>query len=403
MIGTIIEWYDIFIFSTGAIYIGKELFPSTNPVAAILGVLLVFALGFATRPIGAFVFGHWGDKRGRKYSLIYTLLISGISSGIVGLLPTYQQIGVATIIILVILRLILGFGLGGEWGGAVLLLVENSEKRRAFYSAFIQSTVGIGLLIGSAVFLGLSMTLPSSAMYAYGWRIPFLGSFVMVAVGLAIRLKVSETKLFEEIRKVGKVLPTPSTVMFKKYWKELTIGTILAGSVGTVFYVGAILIPLVYKLNGAITSSASFLGLIIFAILDIIFVFLSGYIADKVGRRPMLILSNLLPIIAVYPAFLFRTYSMFFTMMVLFGIFHGLGYSPLAAMLSEIYPTNIRYTGSSSSYQYGNSFLGGPASYVSSDLGAINFFLYPVYMIILAAITIGIVAKVKETKDISLE
>jgi len=250
MIGTIIEWYDVFIFSSGAFYIGEELFPSKNPLAAVLNVLLIFALGFVTRPVGALLFGHFGDRRGRRYSLLYTLLISGISSGLVGLLPTYQQVGSITIVSLVILRLLLGLGLGGEWGGAVLLTVENSEGRRAFYTAFIQSTVGIGLLLGSLVFLGLSTTLSQAEMLSFGWRIPFLLSFLMVGIGLVIRLRVDETALFVRVKERGMLLSFPSGEMFRKYWRELLLGTVVAGALGTVFYVGAILLPVFYKLTG---------------------------------------------------------------------------------------------------------------------------------------------------------
>jgi Arabinose efflux permease len=345
MIGTIIEWYDVFIFSSGAFYIGEELFPSKNPLAAVLNVLLIFALGFVTRPVGALLFGHFGDRRGRRYSLLYTLLISGISSGLVGLLPTYQQVGSITIVSLVILRLLLGLGLGGEWGGAVLLTVENSEGRRAFYTAFIQSTVGIGLLLGSLVFLGLSTTLSQAEMLSFGWRIPFLLSFLMVGIGLVIRLRVDETALFVRVKERGMLLPFPSGEMFRKYWRELLLGTVVAGALGTVFYVGAILLPVFYKLTGAISSSLSFEGTALFAIADIVMVFAGGWLADKVGRRPILILANLLALITIYPAFIFRSVDSFFLMLLLFGIYHGMGYSPLAAMVSEIFPTNVRYTG----------------------------------------------------------
>lgn len=402
MIGTVIEWYDVFIFSSGAFYIGEELFPSKNPLAAVLSVLLIFALGFVTRPIGALVFGHFGDKKGRRYSLLYTLLISGISSGLVGLLPTYQQAGALTIIMLTILRLLLGLGLGGEWGGAILLAVENSERKRAFYSAFVQSTVGIGLLLGSLVFLGLSSTLSQAQMLSFGWRIPFLLSFLMVGVGLVIRLKVNESTLFMKVKEKGMLLSIPSGAMFKKYWKELLLGTVLAGALGTIFYVGAILLPVFYKLSGIIPASLSFEGTSLFAVADIITVFIGGWLADNVGRRPVLILANLLALITIYPAFIFRSVDSFFVMLLLFGIYHGMGYSPLAAMVSEIFPTNVRYTGASSSYQFGNSFLGGPASYISADLGSINYLLYPVYAVVLIIVTLGFLAKAKESKDVEI-
>ncbi|WP_218185304.1 MFS transporter [Sulfuracidifex metallicus] len=304
MIGTLVEWYDVFIFSSGALYIGKELFSSTNPITSILDVLLVFALGFVTRPIGAILFGHYGDRIGRKYSLIYTLLISGISSGLVGTLPTYQQAGLVTVVLLVILRLALGLGLGGEWGGAILLAVENTSKRRAFFSAFVQSTVGIGLLLGSLVFLALSSVLTKGQMFSFGWRIPFLLSFIMVVIGVTIRLKVDETSLFNQIKARGMILSFPSGEMFRKYWRELLLGTVVAGALGTIFYVGAVLLPVFYTLSKVISSTTSFEGIILFALADIAMVFAGGLISDKVGRRPLLLLSNLLALVSVYPVFI---------------------------------------------------------------------------------------------------
>ena len=201
MIGTIIEWYGIFIFASGAIYIERTFYPSVSVAEGLLLTLLTFALGFITRPVGAYVFGHFGDRLGRKRILLLTLLISGISTGLTGLIPSEASIGAMAIVLLVVLRLALGFGLGGEWGGAMLLTLETFKNRRGFYSSFVQSTVGIGLLLGILIFIPLVYALPSSFMYSIGWRIPFLASFVIVVVGVFIRLKVKETPVFEAEKK----------------------------------------------------------------------------------------------------------------------------------------------------------------------------------------------------------
>lgn len=402
MVGTVVEWYDVFIFSSGASYIGAEIFPSKNPLASELSVLLVFALGFITRPLGAILFGHLGDKGGRTRTLMFTLFISGFSSGLIGLLPTYAQAGDLSILGLTSLRLILGLGLGGEWGGAVLLMVENSGKRRSFYSSFVQSTVGIGLLMGSIVFLILSSLLPKSQMYSYGWRIPFLLSFLMAGIGLLIRAKVDETPLFRKAKESGVILDFPLAEMVGKWWRQLLLGTVVAGSLGTIFYVGAVLLPLVYKSTGVIGAQEAFLGTAFFASIEVLSVFLGGFLGDKIGRRTLVILSNFLALLSIYPAFLFRDHILFFIFMGLYGIYHGLSYSPLAALVSEVFPTNVRYTGSSSAYQFGNSFIGGPASYVSAYLGSFDLYLYPVYAVVLSLITIGVVYKSKETKDVEL-
>ena len=402
MIGTIIEWYDVFIFGTGAYYISLELFPPSNPTVALLNTFLVFALGFVTRPIGAIVFGHFGDKIGRKTMLLITLTSSGIASGLVGLLPTYAQVGLLTVILLVILRLILGFGLGGEWGGAVLLMVENSEKRRGFWVSFVQSTVGIALILGSLVFLILSSVTSKSFMLSYGWRIPFLLSFLMTVIGVIIRLKVEETKAFMKAKEENKLVDVPSKVLFKNNWKEVLIGTVLSGSLGTIFYVGAILVPAVMESLNVIPVQLGFLATLLMGFFDSIFVFVGGILSDKIGRKVLIILSNVLGLVLLYPSFYIKNEFAIVALISIYGIAHGIGYSPLAAYISEIFPTNVRYSGSSASYQFGNSFIGGPASYVSDFLGTINYFLYPVFALMVILVSIGVIVKGKETKEISI-
>ncbi|MQL54399.1 MFS transporter [Acidianus ambivalens] len=402
MIGTIIEWYDVFIFGTGAYYISVELFPPTNPTVALLNTFLVFALGFLTRPLGAIVFGHFGDKIGRKEMLIITLTSSGIASGLVGVLPTYAQVGLLTVFLLVILRLILGFGLGGEWGGAVLLMVENTENKRGFWVSFVQSTVGIALILGSLVFLILSSFTSSSFMLSVGWRIPFLLSFILTIIGLLIRLRVEETKAFEKAKEENKILETPSKELFKRNWKEVLLGTLLAGSLGTIFYVGAILVPAVMESLKILPLQLGFLATLLMGLMDSIFVFVGGILSDKLGRKILLLISNVLGLILLYPSFYIPNDLVIVALIATYGIAHGLGYSPLAALISEIFPTNVRYSGSSSAYQFGNSFIGGPASYVSDFLGSVSYALYPIFAVIIILISIASLYKIKETKEVKI-
>ena len=247
MIGTIIEWYGIFIFASGAIYIERTFYPSVSVAEGLLLTLLTFALGFITRPVGAYVFGHFGDRLGRKRILLLTLLISGISTGLTGLIPSEASIGAMAIVLLVVLRLALGFGLGGEWGGAMLLTLETFKNRRGFYSSFVQSTVGIGLLLGILIFIPLVYALPASFMYSIGWRIPFLASFVIVVVGVFIRLKVKETPVFEAEKKKNRILKSPEKELFTKHWKKIVVGTLLAGSSGNFFYFAIALLPVLFE------------------------------------------------------------------------------------------------------------------------------------------------------------
>ncbi len=403
MIGTIIEWYGIFIFSSGAIYIADVFYPTVSKSVGILLTLLTFALGFVTRPVGAFVFGHYGDKLGRKRMLLITLLISGISTGLTGVIPGYVSIGIWAIILLVVLRLILGFGLGGEWGGAMLLTLENFKGKRGFWSSFVQSTVGIGLLLGTIAFLVLEFLLPSSAMYSYGWRIPFVLSFVIVVIGFLIRYRIKETPIFEAAKKEKQLSGLPAKQLFKRNWREVLAGTLIAGSSGNFFYFAISFLPVIFESTKVITVDEGLIAIFIFAIADIIFVFVGGIVSDRYGRRPILLIANVVALVLLYPAIYLVSPIEFSVILAFFGLAHGLSYSPLAAFISEVFPTNVRYSGNSMSYQFGNAFIGGPAPYASDLLGGVFYPLYPVFTLIFIIIAFGVIIKSKETKNNSLE
>ncbi|HEU16079.1 MAG TPA: MFS transporter [Nitrososphaeria archaeon] len=402
MIGTLLEWYDIFIFSTGAFYVAANFMPSGSPVAAIASTLLIFAIGFLFRPLGAFVFGHYGDKIGRKNMLMYTIVISGLSSGIVGLLPTYAQIGVWAIVLLVIMRLLLGFGLGGEWGGAMLVALEHGQKRRGYWSSFVQSTVGMGLVLGSIVFLVLGAIIGQSAMVAWGWRIAFLISFLLMAIGFYIRYTLPETPVFEAAKKEKAIVSVPAGTVFTKYWRQLLLSTIIAGAVGTIWFTGSVTLPTIYRLFHVVTPELQQIGILLFGLIEILFVFLGGPLSDRIGRRPTIYIASIIFLVVLYPVIIAKSVAMFFVAMALLGIAHGIAYAPEGAMISEIFPTNVRYTGNSLAYQFGNAFIGGPQPYVSVDLGAISYLLEPVYAVVFAVIAIVAAYKFKETKDVDL-
>ena len=402
MIGTIIEWYGIFIFSSGAIYIADVFYPTETPAVALLLTLLTFALGFITRPIGAFVFGHYGDKIGRKRMLLLTLLISGISTGLTGLIPGFNSIGYWAIALLVILRLILGFGLGGEWGGAMLLTLENFKGKRGFWSSFVQSTVGIGLLIGTGVFLLVEYLLPKSAMISYGWRIPFLASFLIVVIGFLIRYRIDETPIFKAAMAEKSIKKVPAKDLFKKNWLQVLEGTLLAGSSGNFFYFAITLLPSVFEGNKVITPTQGLIAVSIFGILDILLVFIGGILSDRIGRKFPLLIANLLALILLYPSIYITGFVPFTIIVSLFGVAHGLSYSPLGAFVSEVFPTNVRYSGNSMSYQFGNAFIGGPAPYASDLLGGIYYFLYPVFTLAFILVAFGTIATMKETSKVNI-
>ncbi|MEM1645082.1 MAG: MFS transporter [Ignisphaera sp.] len=377
-------------------------YPSANPLISLSLTFLTFALGFLTRPLGAFIFGHYGDRVGRKNSLILTLLLSGISTGLIGILPSYDSVGFLAVVLLVILRLLLGIGLGGEWGGALILLLETYRRRRGLYATFVQSTVGIGLLLANLLFLIVTISYTQQQILDFGWRIPFLVSFLLVILGLLMRFRIPETPLFEQAKLAGKIQKIPSSTVFRKYWFRILLGTLIAGSVGNFFYYGATFIPNIFATLKIITTQDALIGSTLLAIMDIVFVFVSGYLADVTGRKIVLIIANVIALIILYPAIIFVSNTMFLVFVALLGIAHGLAYTALGAMLTELFPTEVRYTGTSLSYQFGNSFIAGLAPYVGSVLGGINYLLYPVFTLISIIVALISIYIAPETRELDL-
>ncbi len=402
MIGTILEWYGIFLFSSGAIFIAHAFLPKGNPLTTIASTLFIFAIGFFMRPVGAIVFGHYGDKIGRKAMLMWTLIISGVSTGLVGVLPTYAQAGALSIILLIILRLLLGFGLGGEWGGAMLLTLENFKSKRGFWTSFVQSTVGIGLILGALAFLILTSILPSSAMYDWGWRIPYLLAFLVLIVGIFIRLRIPETPIFEATQKEKKIEKYPIKALLINHWKNLTMGTLIVASSGTIYYYGVSFLPVLYETQNIVTVQFAQIAIIGFALAEILFVFAGGYLSDLKGRRFFAILANIIFLIIVFPSILIKGADLLIVYLVLYGLAHGIGYTSEGDIISEIFPPNVRYTGNSFAYQFGNAYISGLAPYAALAIGSASALLYPLYGIVFSIAAIASALKIKETKDVDL-
>jgi MFS family permease len=404
MVGSAVSWYSWFLFSSGAIYISTAFLPPGNQTTSVTETLGVFAAGFLVRPFGAIVFGHYGDTRGRKKMLLLTVLLVAASAAAIGTLPGYAQIGSLSIIPVVAAYLVLGFALGGEWVGSLLLMMENApEGERAARSAYAQATIGIGLLSGSIAYYLIGGFLSSGDMYGYGWRVPFLLSVPFGVAAFAIRLRIRETRLFGEVQARGLVTRLPVADILRRQKYKLLMGTLIVGSSGTIFYVGAALLPVVFELSKVVTIQLGEVGIAIFALGEVVAVFAGGAVSDRVGRRPMIWLTNAGLLAIVYPAFYLQSATAFLVCMALFGVTHGIGYAPIGTMISEVFPTNIRASGSSLTYQTGNSLISGPASFFSALLGTFAFFLYPVYAVLWALVAIRAVSVVPETKDSTLE
>ncbi len=352
LIGTTIEFFDFYIYANAAVLVFPQLFfPAANSTSSMLESLATFSIAFLSRPLGSAFFGHFGDKVGRKVTLVVSLLTMGVSTVCIGFLPGYASIGVAAPLLLILCRFGQGVGLGGEWGGAVLLAIENAPaNKRAWYGMFPQLGAPIGLLLSGGTFLLLTDVMTNEDFMDYGWRIPFIASSLLVLVGFYIRLKITETPAFENSKSEQEQVKIPFVTLVKSYRNELLFGTFAAITTFLVFY-----LMTVFTLSWATTelgySKRDFLLLQLFSVLFFAFLIpVSAMIADRVGRRKMLIVATIL--IAIF-GFGF-SYFMNSGSTILVALFlclgmglMGLTYGPLGTFLSELFPTTVRYSGAS--------------------------------------------------------
>jgi metabolite-proton symporter len=355
LIGTTIEFFDFYIYANAAVLVFPQLFfPGSDPTTSILESLATFSIAFFARPLGSAVFGHYGDRIGRKATLVVALLTMGISTVCIGLLPTYESIGIVAPLLLMLFRFGQGLGLGGEWGGAVLLAIENAPpNKRAWYGMFPQLGAPIGLLLSGGTFLVLSDTLSEENFFDFGWRIPFVSSAVLVLVGFYIRLKITETPSFVQSVETKKQVKMPLFTVFKSYQKELVFGTLAAVTTFVLFY-----LMTVFTLSWATTelsfSRKDFLIIQLFSVLFfMIAIPVSALLADRFGRRLILVsISLLIAIFGLFFSFFFKAESSgFITVFSCLGMgLMGLTYGPLGTFLSELFPTEVRYTGASMTF-----------------------------------------------------
>jgi len=355
LVGTTIEYFDFYIYATAAVLVFPKLFfPTADPASGTLESLATFALAFFARPLGAALFGHFGDRKGRKATLVAALMTMGPSTVAIGLLPTYQSIGIAAPILLALFRFGQGLGLGGEWGGAVLLATENApEGKRAWYGMFPQLGAPIGFLISSGTFLLLSKTMSDQQFFNYGWRIPFIASAVLVWVGLYVRLKITETPDFIKIIEKNERVKLPIIEVFTKHTKAIVLGTVATITTFLLFYLMTVF-TLSWGTSALHYSKTSFLvGQMISMLFFALGIPVSAILADRYGRGKMLILATVgIFIFGLFFAPLFSTGNWGVTVLflVLGMLLMGLTYGPLGTALAEIFPAAVRYTGASLSF-----------------------------------------------------
>ena len=398
-VGTAIEWYDYFIYGmAAAIAFGPLFFPSFSPVAGTLAAFATYSVGFLARPLGGIVMGHFGDKVGRKTMLVTSLLLMGVATAGVGLLPTYENIGVWAPVLLVTLRFIQGIGVGGEWGGAVLMAVEHAPaNKRAFYGSFPQMGVPGGLILANLVFLMTSSSLSDDAFAAWGWRVPFLASALLVIVGLVIRFSITESPEFEKVKQAGDVDRMPIVTVLTKHWRQVVLaaGAFMGNNtVGYIFMAyllgyGTTVLGLDRSLMLTITlvGALTWLAVIPWA----------AALSDRHGRHRVLLLGS--AGLAAWMVVLFPLVDTARPGVILVGIvgtavFLGITYGPIAAVFSDLFNAKIRYSGASLGYQLGSILGGGLAPTLATALYAAGGSSTPVtvYLVAVSLVSLGCLA-----------
>ena len=372
-IGTTIEWYDFFLYGTAAALVFNKLFfPTLDPLAGTLSAYGTFAVGFVARPLGGVIFGHYGDRLGRKQMLVWSLLIMGIATALIGLTPTYGTVGVWAPILLVVLRFVQGIGVGGEWGGAVLLAVEHSGgARRGFHGSWPQMGVPGGLLLSTGVFAVLNGALPEQAFLSWGWRVPFLISVVLVAVGLFIRLRVLESPSFERVKDARQESRMPLLDVFREHPREVLIGMGMRFAQNVIFYIYTVFILSYGEKSLGYPRSVMLRAVIVVSVIGLITTPFWSHLSDRVGRRPVYLAGAVFSLLVVIPFFWLvgRGPGWVIVGMVLaMNIGHDMMYGPMAAVLSELFGTRVRYTGASLVYQLTSVVSGGVAPFIATLL-----------------------------------
>jgi metabolite-proton symporter len=401
LIGTTIEWYDFFLYGTAAaLVLNKLFFPTFDPISGTLASLATYSVGFVARPIGGIVIGHYGDRIGRKSMLVLTLVLMGAATFLIGLLPTYAMIGPFAPVLLVILRSAQGFGVGGEWGGAVLMAVEHAPRgRRGFYGSWPQIGVPAGLLLANLVYRPFSR-MPQSAFLSWGWRVPFLLSIVLVAVGLLIRVRIIETPAFTSMKEARREARQPILEVLTRYPKPvlLAMGARLAEN--GAFYLYSVFV-LVYAAQHVHMDSGVVLGALIFAAtVELAAIPAYGALTDRIGRKPVYLFGGIMTALLAYPLFrMLDTGSPLFVRVALLlalVLSHAAMYAPQGAFFSELFGTHVRYSGASLGAQLSSVLAGGLSPLIATSFlqhgygrGALSLYLIGMSVVTIVSVLVA--------------
>ena len=435
LIGTSIEFYDFYVYATAAVLVFPKLFfPTTDPNVGLLTSFAVFGVAFVARPIGSIIFGHFGDRIGRKKTLVASLLTMGIATVLIGFLPTYASIGLWAPILLTVMRFAQGLGLGGEWSGAALLATENAPAgKRAIYGTFPQLGAPIGFIIANGVFLWLNLGMSAADFASWGWRVPFIASAVLVVIGLYVRFKLVETPAFQKVLDAGEVAAVPVARVFKTSWRPLILGTFIMLATYTLFYLmttftltfgtafssadaakaaadkaGTTFNPATFTPGLGFNRNDFLIMLIIGVVFFGIFTLVSGPLAERFGRRKTLIVTTIGILVfglLFVPLFGAGTVGTMALLIIGFTLM-GLTFGPMGAVLPELFPANVRYTGSAISYNFASILGAAVAPFFAVALwqaaGGSPVWV-GVYLSAMAAITLIALIISTETRDVDYD
>ncbi|WP_161927524.1 MFS transporter [Gordonia crocea] len=423
MVGTTIEFFDFYIYATAAVFVFPTLFfPKGNDTAALLASFAIFGVAFVARPVGSMIFGHFGDRIGRKATLVGSLLTMGIATFIIGLLPTFSAVGYLAPVLLALMRFCQGVGLGGEWSGAALLATETAQEgKRGWAAMWPQLGAPLGFLMANGVYLALMVTMgfdkdsspTDHPFYVWGWRVPFLASAVIVIVGLYVRLRLTETPVFTAAVEAGEKVRAPLATVFRTSWRPLILGTFIMLATYTLFYLMTAWVSAYGTKKSETTNLAieatRFIELQLIAVLFFAaFVPMSGWLADRLGRKPVLIAITIGMVVfgltftkVIGPGV--ATEGTMLGFLIVGMTLMGLTFGPMSAVLPELFPTNVRYTGSGISYNVASILGAAVAPFIATALadrygvGAVGH-----YLAVAAGITLIALILAPETRDVEL-
>jgi MHS family shikimate/dehydroshikimate transporter-like MFS transporter len=404
VLGTVVEWYDFLIYGTAAALVFNKLFfPSFAPAAGTIAALGTYAVGFAARPLGGIVFGHFGDRLGRKTMLMLTMIIMGTGTFLIGCLPTFEQIGIWAPVLLIVLRFIQGFGLGGEWGGAVLMVIEHAPNgRRGLYGSLVQLGFPLGVAASTGIFIPLS-AMPPSEFLNWGWRIPFLLSVVLVGVGMFVRMRLTETPAFQNMLRAEAVSRRPMLEVLSRVPRSVIIAIGMKISEVAWVYVLTVFSIVYATAKLGLPRTLILDGIIVGALLELITLPLAGALSDRFGRKPIYLTGVVLSIACAFPVFwLLDTKDPVYVIVglaVVMNLTHAIGFGIGASWMPELFGTRVRYTGASIGCQVSAAISGGFAPIIATALLAWAGATWPVslYMIALGLIAAWAVIAARET------